>query len=84
MATLTVRNIPDDVHRALRLRAAENGRNAEAEARAILEESLMPAGRIRLGNALAELGGEIGLTEDDCEYLDQVRDQTPAKPIEFE
>jgi plasmid stability protein len=45
MATLTVRNLPDDVHRALRLRAAEHGRSTEGEVRAILAErrSRLPA-----------------------------------------
>ena len=36
MATLNIRNLPDAVHRRLRLRAAEHGRSMEAEARAIL------------------------------------------------
>ena len=36
MATLNIRNLPDEVHRRLRLRAAEHGRSMEAEARAIL------------------------------------------------
>jgi plasmid stability protein len=37
MAALTVRNLPDDVHDQLRVRAAKNGRSMEAEVRAILE-----------------------------------------------
>ena len=36
MATLNIRNLPDEVHRRLRVRAAEHGRSMEAEARAIL------------------------------------------------
>ena len=36
MATLNIRNLPDEVHRKLRIRAAEHGRSMEAEARAIL------------------------------------------------
>jgi len=36
MATLNIRNLPGEVHRRLRLRAAEHGRSMEAEARAIL------------------------------------------------
>ena len=31
MAMLTVRNLPDDVHRALRVRAAQHGHSTEAE-----------------------------------------------------
>lgn len=33
MATLTIRNLPDKVRDRLRIRAAENGRSMEAEAR---------------------------------------------------
>ena len=40
MATLTVRNLDDDVVRALRIRAAEHGRSAEAEHREILRQVL--------------------------------------------
>ncbi len=36
MATLTVRNLPEETHRRLRVRAAKAGRSMEAEARAIL------------------------------------------------
>ena len=37
MAMLTVRNLPDKVHKALRIRAAYNGRSMEAEVRQILQ-----------------------------------------------
>jgi hypothetical protein len=36
MAALNVRNLPDEVHARLRIRAAKAGRSMEAEARAIL------------------------------------------------
>jgi plasmid stability protein len=39
MAMLTMRNLPDEVHRALRLRAARHGRSTEAEVRAILVDA---------------------------------------------
>jgi len=41
MATLTVRNLDDDVVRRLRIQAAERGRSAEAEHREILRTALM-------------------------------------------
>jgi plasmid stability protein len=44
MATLNIRNLPDDVHRRLRVRAAEHGRSMEAEARAILAAVLTGEG----------------------------------------
>jgi antitoxin FitA len=40
MAQLTVRKVPDDIVRALRMRAARHGRSAEAELRLILAQSL--------------------------------------------
>lgn len=41
MAQLTVRNIDERVVRRLKIRAAHNNRSAEAEHRAILEQSLV-------------------------------------------
>ena len=38
MATLTIRNVPDETHQALRMRAARNGRSVEEEVRRILAE----------------------------------------------
>ena len=43
MATLTIRNVPENVHKGLRLRAAENGRSVEEEIRRILAEQVLPA-----------------------------------------
>ena len=43
MATLTVRNLDDDVVRRLRIRAAEHGRSAEAEHREVLRAALIDA-----------------------------------------
>ncbi len=47
MAQLTVRKVEEAVVRALRIRAAERGRSAEAEHREILRDALLerPAGR---------------------------------------
>ena len=36
MAILTIRNLPDEVHTKLRMRAAQAGRSMEAEVRAVL------------------------------------------------
>jgi plasmid stability protein len=43
MANLNIRNLSDEVHAALRIRAAKAGRSMEAEARALLSEVCMPA-----------------------------------------
>lgn len=42
MAQLLVRDVPLDVVEALKRRAAEHGRSAEAEHRLILEQALRP------------------------------------------
>lgn len=81
MAMLTVRNLPDDVHRALRVRAAHHGRSTEAEVREILASAVKPDSRLRMGEALAALGHQLGLTDEDFEVFDQVRDKTPAEPM---
>lgn len=44
MATLTVRNLDEGIVRALRIRAAEHGRSAEAEHREILRATLTGEG----------------------------------------
>ncbi|HVY15164.1 MAG TPA: plasmid stabilization protein [Rhodopila sp.] len=54
MATLTVRNLDDDVVRALRIRAAEHGRSAEAEHREILRMALTGAHHVSSRAAAAE------------------------------
>jgi len=84
MASITVRNVPDEVHRALRVLAAQHGRSAEAEVRDILERAVKPAKRVRLGDALAVLGREVGLTDADIAAIGQTRDKSPAKPMKFE
>ena len=84
MAMLTVRNLPNDVHRALRVLAAQHGRSTEAEVREILAAAVKPATRLRLGDALAALGRDIGLTDEDFEALDATRDKLPAQPLRFE
>lgn len=84
MAILTVRNLPDDVHRALRMQAALHGRSTEAEVRAILAIAVKPQTRVLLGEALVALSREIGLTNEDFEVFDRVRDKTPAVPLGFE
>lgn len=84
MANLTIRSLPDDVHRALRLRAADHGRSTEAEVRAILEQAVKPVDRVRMGDALAALGRKVGLTEEDIATIEGTRDRAPATPMIFE
>jgi plasmid stability protein len=84
MRSITVRNVPDEVHRALRVRAAQHGRSAEAEIRDILERAVKPEGRVKLGSLLADLGRRLQLTDEDFAVFERVRDKTPARPVGFE
>lgn len=84
MANFTVRNLPDEVHRALRVRAAQHGRSTEAEIREILTMAVKPAGQLPLGDALAEMSRELGLTNEDVEALEEMRDRAAAEPMRLE
>ncbi len=85
MPSITIRNVPDEVHRAIRVRAALHGRSAEAEIRDILEKAARPEGRLKLGTLLASIACEAGgLTESEVEQINQLRDKTPAEPMSFE
>jgi plasmid stability protein len=58
MAAVTVRNLPDETLRALKLRAAKEGRSTEAEIREILANAVRsPVG---IGSALANIGRKVG------------------------
>jgi plasmid stability protein len=79
MATLTIRNLPDDVHTALRVRAAQHGRSTEAEIRAILAQSVKGEARLKIGTELRRFGAELHGVE-----LDVRRSPEPLEPARFE
>lgn len=76
MPQLLVRNVPQDVVDALKRRAAEHGRSAEAEHRVILEEILRP-GRAdfweRAAKLREETRGRITIPSEDL--IRQDRDE---------
>jgi plasmid stability protein len=77
MAQLLVREIPDETVAALKKRAKQHGRSAEAEHRAILEDALKPQIAEqwkeidRLRNELAESGRKFS---DSTEFIRRDRD----------
>ncbi|PZM13050.1 FitA-like ribbon-helix-helix domain-containing protein [Rhizobium tubonense] len=79
MVAVTIRNLPEETHRALKLRAAKNGHSTEAEIRAILEDAVHPADSVKVGSALAAFGRRFGGLD-----LDVSRDPAPMKPATFE
>ncbi|ODV09660.1 MAG: plasmid stabilization protein [Thiobacillus sp. SCN 64-317] len=76
--------MPDEVHRAIRVRAAQHGRSIEAEMRNILETAVKPQGRVKLGSMLAEIGRKMKLTEEEFAIFESVRDKNPARAVSFE
>jgi len=84
MSAVTIRNLPEETHRALRLRAAINGRSTEAEIRAILEDAVRPEGRVKLGSLLSGIARQAGVENEDVDALERARDKSPAGPLRFE
>ncbi|MGA7343159.1 MAG: plasmid stability protein [Terracidiphilus sp.] len=78
MAAVTVRNLSEKTHRALKLRAARNGRSTEAEIRRILDDAVSPDTATGLGSQLAAFGRRYGGIE-----LNYKRDSRPAEPADF-
>ncbi len=79
MASLTIRDLDDDVKTRLRVQAAEHGRSMEAEARALLTAALSgrrpPRG---LGSYIAAQFAQIGGVE-----LEIPRDHEPARAADL-
>ncbi|MET7242623.1 plasmid stabilization protein [Methylobacterium sp. EM32] len=84
MPAVTIRNLSDEAHRALKVRAAQHGRSTEAEMRDILEAAVRPTHRVKLGTLLSAIGREAGLTEVELEPFDRLRGETPTAPMSFE
>ena len=72
------------MHRALRKQAAHHGHSRGAEVREILQSVVSPEGRVKLGSLLAGMGRQARLTDDEFAVFAQVRDQAPARPVDFE
>ena len=61
MATLTIRDLDDELRVRLRVRAAERGRSMEAEVREILRDALTrPPSQDRLGSRVHQRFATIG------------------------
>ena len=85
MANVNVRNLPDEVHRAIRIQAAHHGRSTEAEIRDILERAAKPQGRVKLGSFLAAIAREAGgLTDEEYALLESARIKSAARAVSFE
>ena len=83
IAILTVRKVPEEVHRALEARARSRGHSMEAEVRLILDDAVNPQSVPELGSFLAGVGKEVGLTDGDIEVFEDARDRSPARVTSF-
>jgi plasmid stability protein len=79
MPTLTIRNLSEEAHRALRLRAAQHGRSTEAEVRMIIENTVRPPERLKLGSEIRRIAAEAG-GMDDIQFP---RRRTPLRSADF-
>jgi plasmid stability protein len=68
MPALTIRNIPDDVHREGP--RARHGRSAEAEVRELIAAAVKPEGRLRMGEALAAIWAPLAMTDEELAVIE--------------
>ena len=82
MANVSIRNLPDEVLRAIQIQAAQHGRSTEAEIRDILERATKPEGRVKLGSLLASMAREVGgLSDEEHALLESARIKSAAREV---
>ena len=75
MASITIRNLDDDLKRRLRVRAARHGRSMEEEVRQILRRSISePCAPKNLGKAIHDRFQAIGGVDLDLPERAPIRD----------
>lgn len=78
MAAITIRNLSDETHRAIKARAAAHGRSAEAEVRHILDEAVAGRADIGFGSRIVQYAAEVGGFDLDIE-----RDRSESEPVDL-
>lgn len=74
MASITIRNLDDDIKRRLRVRAAEHGRSMEEEAREILRDVVGDTRPpMNLAHRLRARAASIGGVDLDLPARDAIR-----------
>ena len=75
MASITIRNLEDDLKRRLRVRAAEHGRSMEEEAREILRQVVaVPSPPRDLAAAVRARVAKVGGVELDIPAREPIRE----------
>lgn len=77
MPAVTIRNLSEETHRALKRRARLRGSSTEGEIRLILEEAVRP--RLKIGSELVKFAKK-NLAND----LNLIRDSRPTEPAAFD
>ena len=78
MSAITIRNLPEETHRALKARAAAHGRSTEAEVRAILHDAVAAEGEVGLGTLISRASAGAGGFD-----LDLPRSKAATEPIDL-
>ena len=78
MPAITVRKLTEEIHRALKARAARHGRSTESEVREILREAVAGEDLSGFGTRLHQKAAAVGGFD-----LNLVRDNTVTEPISF-
>jgi len=78
MAAISIRNLSDETHRALKARARAHGRSAEAEVRQILDDAVAAGEGTGLGTRIARAAAEAGGLD-----LEIQRDKAVSEPVDF-
>ena len=76
MPSMTVRNLPEEVHRRIRLYAGEHGLSVEAAARCLLDEATRPPQR--LGDVVTAFARSRA-----ADFPEVPRDRSPVEPADF-
>ncbi len=89
MSAITIRNLPEETHLALKRRAAQNGRSTEAEVRDILRQAVLPIQEAQYGLGsllMRSISLEDRLFGKDLDtFMNAVdRNQSPLQPIDFD
>ena len=84
MPSVTIRNVPDEVYRAIRAQAALKGRSLEAELLDIIARAARPEHRIRFGSMMAGLSRRDGGLSEELAVFEGSQQGGPAGAAVFE
>jgi plasmid stability protein len=84
MTILTVRNLSPETHRKLKQRAAARGRSMEAEARAILDETVLREDEpVDVIAALRDFALDCELTDAEVDLIFKDRPKPLPRVVDF-